>query len=224
MTSFRYLPLALVVAPLAAELHAATQTPVVPLAESYEPSQEISNYWVSEKLDGVRALWTGSELVTRTGNPIKAPDWFTAILPSVALDGELWAGRGNFHLVTSTVLDRIPDDKAWKEIRFMVFDMPAENIPFMQRYQAAQLLIDEIDNNAIELVEHKPVVSKKALSLQLGAVEQQGGEGLMLRNIYSFYRVGRTDDLLKMKAYQDADAWLLVIHRVRVNTVVSWGH
>ncbi|WP_434354813.1 DNA ligase [Parasalinivibrio latis] len=209
MTSLRYLPLALIVVPISQELYASTQEPIVALAENYSSSKDISNYWVSEKLDGVRALWTGSELLTRTGNSIHAPDWFVSALPDVPLDGELWAGRGNFHRVTSTVLDDIPDDEAWKNIRFMVFDMPGENIPFLQRYQAAKLIIEELDVNAVELVEHKSLVSSHELSLLLNNVEEQGGEGLMLRNIYSFYRVGRSDDLLKVKTSQDGEALIV---------------
>ena len=44
-------------------------------------------YLVSEKLDGVRALWDGSELRFRSGRPIAAPAWFTEALPATALDG-----------------------------------------------------------------------------------------------------------------------------------------
>jgi ATP-dependent DNA ligase len=57
---------------------------------------DLSRYWVSEKYDGVRACWDGSQLLSRAGNVIHAPAWFTARLPTTPLDGELWAGRGRF--------------------------------------------------------------------------------------------------------------------------------
>lgn len=49
---------------------------------------------VSEKLNGCRAFWDGSQLWSRGGNVIPAPAWFTAGLPTSPLDGEVWAGRG----------------------------------------------------------------------------------------------------------------------------------
>lgn len=90
-------------------------TPFVSLAETYQVGIDISEYWYSEKLDGIRAYWTGQHLVTRNGNRIYAPAWFTDPLPDYPLDGELWAGRGNFHLVQQTVLDKTPVDKAWQK-------------------------------------------------------------------------------------------------------------
>lgn len=101
-------------------------TPIAPpvsLAETYQDGIDVSEYWYSEKLDGIRAYWTGQHLVTRNGNRIYAPEWFTESLPNYPLDGELWAGRGNFHIVQQTVLDKTPIDSAWREIDFMVFDM-----------------------------------------------------------------------------------------------------
>ena len=86
----------------------------------------LADYWVSEKYDGVRGYWDGQQLWTRGGERIVAPAWFTADLPTQPLDGELWAGRGRFKETVSTVRSQTPDDKAWREIRFMVFDLPTE--------------------------------------------------------------------------------------------------
>jgi DNA ligase-1 len=49
-----------------------------------------TNWWISEKFDGMRLYWNGSQLITRQGNIVKAPDSWTSQLPNVALDGELW--------------------------------------------------------------------------------------------------------------------------------------
>src|SRR5688572_19826040 len=35
--------------------------PALLLAESWDNSQDLSGWWMSEKLDGVRAWWTGAE-------------------------------------------------------------------------------------------------------------------------------------------------------------------
>ncbi len=98
--------------------------PPLLLANDYDDvAVDVSRYWVSEKYDGVRAYWDGKQLVTRAGNTIHAPEWFTLGWPTEPLDGELWAGRGQFEQVTATVRDLEPDDSAWRHIRFMVFDL-----------------------------------------------------------------------------------------------------
>ncbi|MDP3031565.1 MAG: DNA ligase, partial [Rhodocyclaceae bacterium] len=74
----------------------ATDAPALLLAERYQGGIDVSQYWVSEKLDGVRAYWDGRQLRFRSGNVILAPAWFIAALPAHSLDGELWLGRGTF--------------------------------------------------------------------------------------------------------------------------------
>jgi DNA ligase-1 len=63
-------------------------------------------------------------LWSRYGNPIIAPDWFLNTLPSCPLDGELWAGRGNFQKTMSAIKKDEPVDEEWREIQFGVFGCP----------------------------------------------------------------------------------------------------
>src|ERR1700688_4561798 len=56
-------------------------TPPLLLAESWDGVTNLAGWWMSEKLDGVRAYWTGKEFLSRLGNPLHAPDWFCAGLP-----------------------------------------------------------------------------------------------------------------------------------------------
>lgn len=74
----------------------------------YHNHIEVNDYLVSEKLDGVRAYWNGTNLVSRKGNMFHSPEWFTASFPSQELDGELWISRGTFEKVVSTVRKKIP--------------------------------------------------------------------------------------------------------------------
>ncbi|MEF1290359.1 DNA ligase [Vibrio sp. M260118] len=178
----------------------------VALAETYNASIDVGLYWVSEKLDGVRAIWNGKQLVTRNGIPIAAPDWFIENMPDVSIEGELWAGRGNFHLVQQTVLDTSPNDNAWKGIKLMLFDMPNAPGTYQQRYAK---LIDVVNNlcaTHVGYVEHKPIISEHELLQQLDSIDGSYGEGLMLRKIDSLYTQGRSSDLIKLKKYQDAEA------------------
>ncbi|MEJ7687606.1 MAG: hypothetical protein WKG52_11775 [Variovorax sp.] len=100
--------------------------PPLMLAAVYRRGVPLDDYWISEKYDGVRGYWDGQQLWTRGGERVIAPAWFTAPLPAVPLDGELWAGRDRFALAVSTVRSQTPSDAAWREMRFMVFDLPAQ--------------------------------------------------------------------------------------------------
>ena len=64
----------------AAEADAVTAPPLL-LAHSWENDVDLTGWWMSEKLDGVRAYWDGKQFFSRQGNPFLAPDWFTAKLP-----------------------------------------------------------------------------------------------------------------------------------------------
>jgi len=185
---------------------ALTQAPAVMLANVFEDADvDVSGYWVSEKLDGIRAYWDGWALWSRHGNRINAPVWFTNPLPHVALDGELWAGRNRFEFASSTILDAEPSDTAWREIRFMVFDLPERTKPFSQRLEALRSM-HEVLPSFVEIVQQHPFVSRELLLDELNRVVTAGGEGLMLHGGDSFYRGDRSDDLLKMKPARDAEA------------------
>ena len=77
-------------------LQAKSQPPELQLANRYHPDITLQHYWISEKLDGVRAYWDGSTLVSKRGNTYHAPAWFTAGFPDFPLDGELWLARNTF--------------------------------------------------------------------------------------------------------------------------------
>ena len=67
----------------------ANTPPEIQLALTYHSDIEVSEYWVSEKLDGIRARWDGRQLLSRSGKPFYPPAWFIAYFPAEALDGEL---------------------------------------------------------------------------------------------------------------------------------------
>ncbi|ANW22789.1 DNA ligase [Vibrio coralliilyticus] len=194
------------------ESHSLSYMPLVQ-ANDYEYGTNIEDYWKSEKLDGIRAIWDGCQLTTRNGKVIHAPDWFIKPLPSYAVEGELWAGRGKFHIVQQTVLDKVPVEPSWKQIDFMLFDMPQAAGDYQKRYYNIRYLVDSIDAPHIKLVEHTPIRSEQELFHYLDNVSEQKGEGLMLRKVTSRYQAGRSSDLLKMKKHQDAEG-LVVGYKV----------
>lgn len=176
------------------------------LANSYHPGLRLQDYWVSEKYDGIRAHWTGQQLLSRQGLPIDAPAWFTQHWPQHALDGELWAGRGQFAQVQSIVAQGRKDEAAWRQLRYMVFDLPGHSGPFTQRQQALARTIARLQQAWVQAAPQWQVASHEELQRQLQQLSQQGAEGLMLRHQHAPYRSGRSDDLIKLKLFEDAEA------------------
>ena len=97
--------------------------PPLLLAERWDNAQDLAGWWLSEKLDGVRAYWDGKSLISRLGNRFHAPDWFLEGLPEIPLDGELWIGRKAFQRTVGIVRRQDKTD-LWKEVRYVAFDAP----------------------------------------------------------------------------------------------------
>ena len=185
-------------------------TPKLMLANSYHEDINVTDYWVSEKLDGVRAYWNGTQLISRQGNVFAAPDWFTADFPKIPLDGELWMGRGTFETLSGAVRKTTPVDSEWRAIRLMVFDMPEQAGDFNQRLETLRRMFAQKHSPYITLVAQEKLPSQKALMARLDEVVNAGGEGLMLHLGSAPYRGVRSDDLLKLKRFEDAEATVLV--------------
>ncbi|MFS2097993.1 DNA ligase [Variovorax sp. Varisp85] len=192
-----------IVAPSAFAREAA---PSLMLADVYRPGMSLNDYWVSEKYDGVCGYWDGKQLWTRGGERIMAPAWFTAPLPRQPLDGELWAGRGRFAHAMSTVRSQTPNDVAWHEMRFMVFDLPAQGGDFTTRLAALRNLLPITDAPWVVPVPQQRATTHAELQALLDKTIKMGGEGLMLHRGSSQYRGERNSDLLKVKPYEDAEA------------------
>lgn len=195
--------------PVQASTQVREQLQVMPapvLANNYHPGLNLSEYWVSEKYDGVRALWDGQRLISRQGIPIAAPAWFTANWPAVAMDGELWAGRGLFDAVQSAVASGTTQDAQWRQLRYMVFDLPSSAGLWPQRQALLKQLVADVDQAWLQQVPQWQLASQAQLQAQLQQLTAQGAEGLMLRRANAPYRSGRSDDLIKLKTVDDAEA------------------
>ncbi len=191
----------------------SSSKPVLMLANVYHQGIDLDQYWVSEKYDGVRALWNGEKLLSRGGNIYHAPAWFIRDFPKQKLDGELWIDRQQFELLVSTVRDHKPDDNAWQKVKFMVFDMPELSMNFDSRLLQINKVVKKANIGWLQAVRQWKVSSHKKLMQELAVITNAGAEGLMLHRGSSFYKGKRSGDLLKVKPYEDAEA--IVISHIR---------
>ncbi len=181
-------------------------SPSLVLAEQFHNQIDLSLYWVSEKYDGARAWWNGRHFLSRGGNIYHAPKWFTDNLPDIALDGELWIGRGRFQALMQTIRDHKPDDTAWKAVKFMVFDAPHADGHFSDRQEFLGKTLRNVPDHWIQQVPQQKISTHKALQSLLQQITGEGAEGLMLQKDGMDYLAGRHYGLLKFKTHTDAEA------------------
>jgi DNA ligase 1 len=187
----------------------SSQAPPILLAHAWDNSTDLAGWWISEKLDGVRAYWNGKIFVSRQGNEFMAPEWFTEGLPPTPLDGELWLDRKAFQRTVSIVRRQDRSDH-WKDIRYLVFDAPSQADPFEERLANLEFVFRNTIPFA-SLHKHYRCESIDHLRQELVRVESLGGEGLMLREPGSNYEIGRSTSLLKVKTFHDAEATVVGI-------------
>ncbi len=124
-------------------LQIAASKPDLLLAQLYHDAIAVEQYWVSEKLDGVRAYWDGRQPRTRGGQVLAAPAWFVADFPKVPLDGELWMGREQFAETFGIVSKLQPVDAEWQRIQYHIFELPNATGTFTERISAMQKIIHQ---------------------------------------------------------------------------------
>lgn len=184
---------------------ASQDAPELLLAHSWEEGHDPTGWWMSEKLDGVRAYWNGQEFLSRRGNLYLSPQWFLQGLPAFALDGELWIGRGEFQRTVS-VVRRQDESEHWRQVSFLVFDAPDLEAPFEERLAHVREHFAAHPHPQVTVLEHTRCEGAENLREELARVEALGGEGLMLREPGSRYVAGRSTTLLKVKSFLDAEA------------------
>jgi DNA ligase 1 len=194
----------------AARAAAAGPRPLpIPLAMDAPPEIEPRGFLVSEKLDGVRAVWDGQTLRFRSGITIMAPQWFLRRLPDLALDGELWFGRGRFEALSGAVRRQQPLDEEWRALRYCAFELPSGHGDFAARHRQLESLVRRHAWPQLQAVQQRSLTSRAPMLKWLDEVVAGGGEGLMLRAADAAYRPGRSAQMLKLKPLQDAEAVVL---------------
>ena len=208
----RQLLLLSLLAPVCAGGQARATGPAIALATLWGDHLDPANYLVSEKYDGVRGVWDGESLRFRSGRVVPAPAWFTARLPRVALDGELWLARGRFDAVSGIVRKTQPVDAEWRDVRYMAFELPGADGSFAERAQRLHEIARQTAWEPLVAVDQRPVADRAALQRRLAATVALGGEGLVLHRADAPYQAGRTDALMKLKPEMDTEA-VVVAHR-----------
>jgi DNA ligase 1 len=180
--------------------------PPILLALPFEDADiDPTDWWMSEKLDGVRAYWNGREFISRQGNVFQAPEWYTKLMPRHPVDGELWMGRKMFQK-TISVVKSIDAGERWREVKYLAFDLPHLKTGFESRMRELKTTPGP---KWMTVVEQKRCNGLPHLRSELDRLVALGAEGIMLRQPNSIYVPARSSTLLKVKLWKDAEARVL---------------
>ena len=175
------------------------------LPRTDDGESDISGWWMSEKLDGVRAAWDGRRLWSKNGRPFKPAPAFVAGLPDFALEGELWGGRGTFER-TASIVQKEEHHDGWLELRFAIFDVPGAAGPFAVRIARAREWFAAHPSAHAFVIPQVPVLDRTQLQQEFRRIEAAGGEGVIVRNPGAPYIDGRSSEVLKVKSFADDEA------------------
>lgn len=172
----------------------------------------VTGWLMSEKLDGVRAYWDGTNLLSRGGKAFAVPKWFIKDFPPFAIDGELWTKRNDFETVQSIVSRKKPHD-GWKKITYNIFEVPYQKGGLTNRLQVLEGYLAKHRSSFIKIIPQIMCESNEHLKTVLSEIETKGGEGLVVRDPDASYINKRTSKALKVKSFQDAECEVIAIHK-----------
>ena len=175
--------------------------------------QNVSGWLASEKLDGVRAYWDGENLLSRQGKKLNTPRSFTKNFPKFALDGELYAKELKFEEIQATVMDKLPNEKAWQRLKFHIFDVPEASGGLLDRLEVlAKFLKNEPNENLIIIKQIKMRDNAQFLKFTEDIIAK-GGEGAVVRDPNTPYERKRSKNALKFKKFKDAECKIIAINK-----------
>ena len=166
--------------------------------------QDISGWYMSEKLDGIRGYWDGKNLYTKNGNLINTPKEFTKNFPPFALDGELWSKRDNFEFIQSIVLDKKPSS-SWENITYNIFEVPNSKGNFKTRLEKARKWFEKYPNSNVNIIKQIVCKNEKHLLTYLDKIVKLKGEGIIVKDPSQPYHTGRSPYILKVKKAYDME-------------------
>lgn len=164
------------------------------------------NYLWSEKLDGIRAYWDGKNLYSRSGKKLNPPAFFTQNFPPFALDGELWSKREDFEQIVSIVQSKTKQQE-WNNLKFYIFEVPHQKNGLLDRLKVLENYLLLHDAPFLSIIPQNPL--RSPLSSILKQVEENKGEGIVIREKNIPYYTGRTKHSMKCKSYQDRECKII---------------
>lgn len=183
--------------------------PEVMLAHKYQERYHKGPFFMSEKLDGIRAIMFNGKLYSRNGLIIHAPQWFLDAIPEGTYDGELWTKRANFQKLSSIIKKKVPRDDEWKLVSYRIFDDPTSTNNFSVTYSRLSKVLpicSENTKSSVCLEQQTLADSHNEIMTHFRQIRNRNGEGIVLRKNAPYKPGVRTEDMLKVKEFKEREA------------------
>lgn len=190
-------------------LSVIAKQPQLMLLQNYR-NQDLSGWVMSEKLDGVRAFWDGSQLYSRKNRLLNPPSYFVEKFPPFAIDGELYSKPQDFENISAIVRSHKHQD--WNKLKLHVFDVPNASGNLTTRLEVLRSYLKNNPNPYIVIIPQYPITNLLAVEKFLAEVISKGGEGIVVRNPNAPYEYKRSNQILKIKPVQDEECIVVGHH------------
>jgi len=195
--------------------YSTSQILTLPSTWSTTTRKYFNNYWMQEKVDGMRAYYVPSKgFFSRSGKQIQVPqEWlqqFEKMKINHHIDGELWMGRGKYDELHTAVMKT----SDYSNVKFVAFDVIDFEMDLEERWKVMRKYNWPKFVQLLEPVKCKNVLHVKSF---LTSITSGGGEGIILRQYHSLYTPGRSTACGKLKLFKDADVKFVALHKTAVN-------
>jgi len=211
---------------------AITDIVVLPmLAQTFSKASRHIEYPAAgqRKFDGVRCISMSAEgypsgivLLTRKNKEFAGLDLLRAEIallnlpPSIILDGELYSDTLTFQRVSGLVRKKYEnmserDIADLDQVSYRVYDLinlSNREMTFVSRYRLLQSLLNAVSSQTprIIITRNVRISNEEDVTAYLALFEEEGFEGLMIRNLESPYELNkRSKHLQKVKTFIDAE-------------------
>ncbi len=175
----------------------------------YSNEQNLIGWIMSEKLDGIRGYWNGREFLSRSLKKLNAPKDFTENFPPFELDGEFWTKRADFENIQNIIMDK--KEPNWDAITYNIFEVPNAKGDFFARLQKAKDWFETHPNKNVKFIAQINFENSSQMQNYFDDIIENGGEGIILKNPNANYEGGRSDKVLKLKKFEDAEGVVIDI-------------
>jgi len=151
--------------------------------KEWKNEDDPTGWYMCERKCGIRCYWTGTEFLSSKGTQYSPPKTFTAELPNIYLDGILYSEKETF----GSVKNGLKNPNFWTNLKFVIYDAPQINKPFMQRIETLKKKCHKINSSFIEVINYKKCHSQAHFLEELDACKEAGGEGFYLKKADVLY-------------------------------------
>ena len=93
------------------------------------------------------------------------------------MDGEHWIGREIFEPLIGIVRKKIPDERDWKNVRYILFELLENSGTFTERIQKMVKLTVSVKISWLNAILQIHLYSEEELMKMLDEIVKKGGEG-----------------------------------------------